>query len=192
MIPYLASFLLVASAWTVGAAPIKLVSQDYASGTIIYDAGEARYMTPFTTAYATITGKKLSVGSNTPSVGLWFNSTGPITKEAIKEQLKQYYALDDVLSAAFLSSVLLSSSATTALSKDAIAYFEELGLEHLFVDPSIKSVPSSTTIKTTKVTFSYKKYDAIEGPFIATPSEDGISFFPVYRLYVDEFRDFVL
>lgn len=185
--------LLALGASVALAAPVKLVSQDYTSGSVIYDLGEARYMTPFKAPYASISGKKkLSIEANTPTVALWFNSTGPITKAAVAEQLKLYYATDDVLSASFLSSVLLSSSGSTSVSKDAMSYFEELGLEAIFVDHSIKTVPSSKKIKAEKVDFTYKKYEAIEGPFLATPSKEGVSFYPVYRIYVDEFRDFVL
>lgn len=174
------------------AAPIKLISQDYASGSIVYDLGETRYMTPFKAPYASVSGKKVSVEANTPFVALWFNTSTPITKAAIVDQLKLYYDTDDVLSKSFLSSVLISSSGSASLSKDAMSYFEELGLESIFIDHSIKTVPSSKKIKADKVDFTYKKYESIEGPFIATPSKDGVSFYPVYRIYVDEFRDFVL
>lgn len=185
--------LLTYGASVALAAPVKLVSQDFASGSVVYDLGEARYMTPFKAPYASISGKKaVSIEANTPTVALWFNSTKTITKAAVEEQLKLYYDLDDVLSASFLSTVLISSTGSTSLSKDAMAYFEELGLEAIFVDHSIKTVPSSKKVKAEKVDFTYKKYDAIEGPFLATPTKAGISFYPVYRIYVDEFRDFVL
>lgn len=184
--------LLALGVSSVLAAPVKLVSQDFATGSVIYDLGGLQYMTPFKTAYASIASNKVSIEANTPAVALWFNSTGPITKAAIVEQLKVYYKTDDVLSEAFLSSVLISSSGAASLSKDAMSYFEELGLDALFVDSSIKTAPASKKVKTEKIDFTYKKYGAIEGPFLATPSKNGVSFYPVYRLYVDEFRDFVL
>lgn len=184
--------LLTVGASVALAAPVKLVSQDFASGSVVYDLGEARYMTPFKAPYASITGKKLSIEANTPTVALWFNSTAAITKADIVEQLKLYYATDDVLSESFLSNVLISSSGSTSISKDAMSYFEELGLEAIFVDHSIKTIPSSKKVKAEKVDFTYKKYEAIEGPFLATPSKAGVSFYPVYRIYVDEFRDIVL
>lgn len=184
--------LLALGVSAVLAAPVKLVSQDFTSGSVIYDVGGIQYMTPFKTAYASVAGKKVSIEANTPTVALWFEAGKPITKAAILEQLKAYYTADDVLSEGFLGSVLISSSGSASLSKDAMSYLEELGLDAVFVDSSIKTVPSSKKVKTEKVDFTYKKYDAIEGPFLASPSNGGVSFYPVYRLYVDEFRDFVL
>lgn len=185
---------LALCARTILAAPIKLVSQDFAASTVIFDLGDARYMTPLNHPYATVAGKKvLKTIANTPTVALWFNTTSDITKTDVEKQLDFYYSKDDVLTGSFLSSIIVTASSSASVSTEAVEYLKELGVDSIYIDGSIKKVPSSKGVETFSIEFTYRKYEEpFEGPFLAQPTASGAAFYPVYRLYVDEFRDFVL
>lgn len=188
----LASFL----AYQVLAAPVavKLVSQDYASNSVIYDLGDARYMTPMKNAVAVLSSSAiLGEKALKPAVALYFDKEKEITKKDVEGKLKWYYEKDDVLSPEFLGSIVLSTAGPASLADDAVAYLENMETDAIYMMGAFKSVPKSkkVTFSSTKAAQKSTKYP-LEGPYLTQPCEDGLSLYLVYRLYLDDFRTFVL
>lgn len=116
-----------------------------------------------------------------------------ITGAILDTILNKYKAGDDVFSEDFLDSVYLASShPSPVLDVSAAEYLMNKSVDRLLLDDAFfaNNQNISGSISVTFVTpFEGKRLPS--GPFAASISTDGISFSSVYRLYRDEYRDFL-
>lgn len=112
-----------------------------------------------------------------------------ITSSILQQTIAEYLAADDVLSADFTQSILITTSASSALlDASASDYLASYNLSHVFLGSTFRRSSrngfSATILQSNGSPPS-------PGPYLASITSTSVCLSKVYRLYTDTYRDFL-
>lgn len=112
-----------------------------------------------------------------------------VTGDHLEGLLTSYLSSDDVMTEDFLQAIYLSSSAPSVrLDVSAVDYLEHIHCARVFLDTNFR--PPVLRDHYHRIA-SRDKQSLPPGPYTARLSAQGLQLFDTYRLYVDEYRDFI-
>jgi Asp-tRNA(Asn)/Glu-tRNA(Gln) amidotransferase A subunit family amidase len=165
---------------TITESQVGLAGTFYHLGSVTYFANSKR---PY---------RVLSVSAQLATDGLLPLTTivvnqSQVTGDFLNATISAYLAHDDVFSVDFLANIYLSASSGAVIDPTAVEYLETLDVNRIFVDTTVfQSVPAS---------FIHVHYEAAttvaSGPYTAVISDTTLTLLTTYRLYADEYRDFI-
>ncbi|PYI36747.1 amidase signature enzyme [Aspergillus indologenus CBS 114.80] len=113
-----------------------------------------------------------------------------VTSGGLEETIDAYLAGDDVFSEQFLTSVYITSTSSDrskTIDKTALRYLDQIGVDQLYLDAGVfRKAPSHAA------TVRMSSQKALQpGPYTALVLGTAIHFLDTYRLYIDQYRDFI-
>ncbi|KAI9148391.1 Scytalone dehydratase-like protein Arp1 [Paramyrothecium foliicola] len=165
--------------------------QRTSSGGIIYTLGEVSYLANSKHPAATLNSTSVQEAQGfTPITVIVANET-TVTGAYLESTIASYAAGDDVFNQDFLASLYISSSVGRAtIDASGAKYIHSLGLETLYLDSQIFGCKHSNATKTVMVEGS-SAGELRPGPYTATVSSGAINILATFRLYRDEYRNFI-
>lgn len=162
------------------------------TGGFIYELGDVSYFANSKHPQAELLGNGLIGQEGTTPITVIVSNTTVITGKYLMELVSSYLSGDDVFNNDFLASVYISSSSKRgSIDPSGLQYLSSLGVENLYLESSLSSrggLPKS--LKTAQVHGS-NNGEIPSGPYTAIISKGNILLLKTYRLYRDEYRDFI-
>ncbi|CAJ2512020.1 Uu.00g076450.m01.CDS01 [Anthostomella pinea] len=200
-LPFLANLLL--RSWSVFAAPVTKRAewkhvQTTEHGDVAFALGNVTYLANIQHPKAILGGNSSSAAAAAASGGslvpftVIFVEDELVTGAYLQSVVASYLEGDDVLSEDFLQGVYLArnGTATARLDNSALAYLGGLEPVYLFLDTGFQGVDDTSDLAVAYIN-APEGSNLTAGPYAASISEDSVSFGMVYRLYRDEYRDFL-
>jgi hypothetical protein len=158
-------------------------------GQSVFELGDTQYLANVKHPKATVMGDCTSVAPSDLVLFTIIRIEKPtLTADDLKNIISTYSTTDDVFTIDFLDGIYIQSSTTSVLDQSAADYLSSLQIRHLVLDNSI----------TNNARASFKVISAPlygqslpPGPYVVSASTDKMQFAMVYRLYRDEYRDFL-
>lgn len=183
-----AGFLLSSLA---SATPIKRSAPKPLESTaegVVYELGNITYFTNTKYPKATLlTAHHKDDGLTLTPITVIVANQSTVSAEYLKTTIAEYLAGDDVFSEDFLASIYLSSTIkNTKLDHSALDYIQSLDVDRFYLDSSV--------IRHEKAAIMLEGVPENvlpSGPYTFTVQGSSLSFFETYRLYRDEYRDFI-
>ncbi|KAL2815873.1 amidase family protein [Aspergillus cavernicola] len=176
----------------VSATPIKRSApkplQKTAEGGVVYELGNITYFanTKYPKAVldaAHFEGDGLTLVPITVIVA----NQSTISGEYLKTTIAEYLVGDDVFSEDFLGSLYLSSTIrNTKLERSALDYIQSLNVRRFYLDSNVIHHEKAAIMLG-----GVSEKALPSGPYTITVLGASVSFFETYRLYRDEYRDFI-
>jgi Amidase len=163
-----------------------------AGGGLKYELGGVTYFANLKYPKTILTGRGITNKESTAPITVIVTSETSVTGKYLKSTVASYLKGDDVFSDDFLESVYISSTTKHgSLDSSALQYLAGLGVKTLYLDSKIfgKSY-SHGSLKSVLVSVGHGAGLA-SGPYTAVVSDGGIKVLTTYRLYRDEYRDFI-
>lgn len=128
-----------------------------------------------------------------PFTIIWVQDS-TVTESLLNETITKYLAGDDVFSTDFLEGIYIAynGSGTANIDASAVSYLDSIAPSNLLLDAAFSASAAKATFKspvTIAPTLAASSLPA--GPYAASIEAVSIAFNAVYRLYEDEFRDFL-
>ncbi|RAK99367.1 amidase family protein [Aspergillus ibericus CBS 121593] len=158
---------------------------------ITYDLGNITYFANTRYPRSTVepeSVRNISLSSSgfTPITVLMVNES-VITGKLLESTINSYLAGDDVFSVDFLGQIYISSPLPkVTLDTSSLNYLESMGVRHLYLDSTVfNHIPNHA------IPVRSNDHHMPSGPYTALVSDKSISFFNTYRLYEDNYRNFI-
>jgi Asp-tRNA(Asn)/Glu-tRNA(Gln) amidotransferase A subunit family amidase len=117
-----------------------------------------------------------------------------VTGSMLEELVAKYLAGDDVFSTDFLEGIYLAynGSGSATVDASAVSYLDSISPSHLLLDAAFATSAAKSTWKSAiTIVPSSAAAPLPAGPYAVTLTGKSIAFNLVYRLYRDEYRDFL-
>ncbi|KAH8690792.1 amidase family protein [Talaromyces proteolyticus] len=110
-----------------------------------------------------------------------------VSDEYLQTTINDYLAGDDVFSGDFLGSLYLSSTIkNTKLDQSALKYIRSLNVDQFYLDSNVFHTEIAAIMLQ-----GVSENELPSGPYTATRVGKSVRFLETYRLYRDEYRDFI-
>lgn len=166
--------------------------QTTATGGVVYELGGTTYFANSKNPKAALSGKGIIANEGIAPITVIVSNNREITGKYLESTVSGYLDGDDVFSKDFLESVYISSSSKQgSIHSTALQYLASLGIKNLYLDSKICSEGNSPiSFKSVRVSGGYSTV-LPSGPYTAVISEGDIQVLTTYRLYRDEYRNFI-
>lgn len=162
-------------------------------GDTVFELGNTTYLANTQHPKATFGGAFHRAASNSlvPTTVIATNET-LVTRNVLQNVLASYGEGDDVWSVDFLEALYISTPQSAVLDASAMEYLASMELKHLMLGQSLSVDHAKRQNHLDFITLgSGVDLTLPPGPYAASISSDGVSFATAYRLYRDEYRDFL-
>ncbi|KAL3426762.1 amidase [Phlyctema vagabunda] len=167
-----------------------------AYGDAVFELGNITYLANVRFPIAAAGGRSSQVYETSSSLVLFtvvVTEEKLITGEYLEDTIEQYLEADDVYTEDFLEGIYIKSLVEdSVLDPSALEYLANHSISRLFIDISF-SKHSSNITGDFAVTVVETPSDIVipAGPYTVSISTERIAFSSVFRLYPDEYRDFL-